>query len=349
MTSKDLTYRAFVAMLRNALWARPIPDGIFPLDPQQWDELLAFSRKQGVLPILFDAIDVLPHGAAPSPVLLASWLLEVSDIERFNARLDSLTERIARFWKVHGVTAVLLKGQQIAHLYPVPAHRACGDIDWYFPTVKDWDAAREAVIAAGAHVHEDSDGDIHYRSEGVTVEHHRRWNHVISVSGAEYLRSMETGYDEWRGANVLSPELNIVMLSLHILKHAMVLGVGFRQLCDLAMAYRHYKGRLDAARLQEIYAGIGLARWADLIHTVLRDEIGMPEEYLPFPIRHRVDTRRFISQVVRDGNLGMERTGTVLQKLGKYLGRTVLFIRYAPREVIGRNFSLFAGRLKRNR
>ena len=110
----------------------------------------------------------------------------------------------------------------------------------------------------------DSDGDVHYTLSGVVVEHHRRWNDASSARARRVIDALSPE----------TPEAQLIMRNVHILKHAMVGGIGLRQLCDLAMAYRHYDGQYDPASLTGKLREAGLGKWNGLLNAFLVQVIG---------------------------------------------------------------------------
>lgn len=357
MTATDRPYCAFLSLLRRSLWDTPLEEGLFPLSEDEWEALHAFAVRQAVSAVVFDSVSKMPREIAPSTALLARWVLSVQRQEDISVAMEAAVRVQAGWWREAGITAVQLKGQSIAAFYPCPQHRMCGDIDWYFPTEGDWDAALELVRSKSLATEKDSDGDVHYVWEGIVVEHHRRWDHLSSARSRRYLREMEADYDMVGEANVLPAELNLLMINVHILKHAMVLGVGFRQVCDLAVMCRALHDVVDAGRYRDMITRTGLEKWTEMMHSVLVDVLSMPEEYLPYPLENHRDIARFTDLVMRDGNLGMHRDGDGYQGRGRlgrlaymaggYMDRAGLFLRYAPGEFISRGWNLLAGRLSR--
>lgn len=303
-------YRALTCLLRAGLWQESSWEaGIFPLDKTEWENLYVRAGKQAVLGIVWDGICLLPKEWCPSRQLLAKWLLTMERMtERFVAMEERMAEQ-AKEWDRRGLTAVLLKGHGVADMYPHPAHRTCGDIDWYFPKQQDWETVLHWAEERGEKPETDSDGDVHYTWKDTVVEHHRHWEHLSNPSGRKFLKKLEQeeGYEVWKGMTVLAPLPNLVLLNTHILKHALVLGVGMRQLCDLAMAYRYYEGRYEGQKLKRVWEQLGLLKWTALIHTALVEVIGMPIRYLPYPLENRERTGPLMQQIWKDGNFGMYR------------------------------------------
>ena len=286
---------AFLKMLRNALWNRPI-EGWKKLSPEQWKELVALAKAHTLAGTLSDALNSLPEDCdAPSEVL-EPWLVEVQRNEEAYALHSKIVGMLRRTWEERGLKALLLKGLDSAAMYSVPEHRTCGDIDWYFSSAEDWKTANEIAAGNGCKLEMDSDGDVHYTLSGVVVEHHRRWNDASSARARRVIDALPPE----------TPEAQLIMRNVHILKHVMVGGIGLRQLCDLAMAYRHYEGQYDPASLTGILREAGLGKWNGLLNAFLVQVIGC--EYIDKDDKvPAADLEWLVRAVLDDGNFGRRR------------------------------------------
>ena len=286
---------AFLKLLRNALWNRPI-EGWKKLSPEQWKELVALAKTHTLAGTLSDALNSLPEDCdAPSEVL-EPWLVEVQRTEEAYALHSKIVGMQRRAWEERGLKALLLKGLDSAAMYSVPEHRTCGDIDWYFSSAEDWKTANEIAAGNGCKLEMDSDGDVHYTLSGVVVEHHRRWNDASSARARRVIDALPPE----------TPEAQLIMRNVHILKHAMVGGIGLRQLCDLAMAYRHYDGQYDPASLTGKLREAGLGKWNGLLNAFLAQVIGC--EYIDKDDKvPAADLEWLVRAVLDDGNFGRRR------------------------------------------
>ena len=357
--NEERLHRALGCLLRAGLWEQPEwEEGVFPLAEAEWGALFRLACRQTVQGVVFEGIRKLPEAWCPPRKVLAMWLLAVEQLAKEHARVEARMLEQAAWWKQRGITAIVLKGQGVAAMYPVPERRVCGDIDWYFPNRQEWSAASRIAEEKGCTVETDSDGDMHYMYIDTLTEHHRHWEHLSNPFQKRRLKRLEEaeGYADWRGIKVLAPIPDLVQLNTHILKHALVLGIGLRQLCDLAMAYRHYAGSYDTAKLKEQLKRLGLWKWTALLHTVLVEVIGVPLSYLPFPLEKRVDIEPLVRQIWKDGNFGMHRdTEQAFQEKGrwercKYLVAGIpekmgLFVKYAPAEWCWRPIGLLKHRI----
>lgn len=319
-----LENRMLLSLLRTSLWGEAVDPGLAELGSGGWYAVYNQACRQAVQGVTFDAVGSLPESLGPGLSLGARWMLDADLIARRYGRIKDVTARLGEVWKSLEINAVHLKGTEIAEMYPVPEHRICGDVDWYFARPDHRAAAGGWAARKGLNPRVDSDGTLHYMLNGVVVEHHR-----LPFDPSD-------------------PKETLVMLNLHILKHSMVCGIGLRQLCDLAVAYRHMAGSYDAAALKADLRSKRLLRWTGMLHCVLTDYIGLPEEYLPWPERSErmhADARLFVGIVFVDGNFGQS-------KKRRYSGmpnRIALLSRYAPLRMIKRFFSLAFGRIAKKR
>lgn len=308
----------FLVLLRCALWGGR-PD--LRLSEADWLELWSQACRQGVWALLYDVVRNLPPEAGLPEILAAKWAEGAAEVESRNAAMASLVSVQKGIFDRHGIEAVQLKGLSLAHWYPVPQHRLCGDVDWWFPRTGDWEKALALVKDAGAKVSADSDGDVHYRANGIVVEHHRKGYDMPGIEG------------------------ELLLLVGHIFHHAAVTGVGVRQLCDLALAYSGCRGEFDSEKFTSVLKDKGLLGFSELLHAVLRDCLGLDPSALPSVRREprRRDVERFICLVLSDGSFGLDKE----RRTSGFFRRFFLLGRYAPKAFALRWLSLFKGRMLR--
>ena len=309
MTTQD----ALLELMRVSLWGGQVSDG-FSLTADQWHELFLLSGNQSVQGVAFDALQNLPKNAGLPLSLAGTWMRETSKIETDYARMSAVVAKQKETWSRHSVNAVLLKGLESSKYYPVPQHRVCGDIDWWLPAADDWDKAIEVVKNNGLEMEMDSDGDIAYSLAGVVVEHHRK------------------------GLATDGPIGELVLLNEHVLHHAMVSGIGLRQVYDYALAKEYWAGKYDMVEYRHMLSSKALLKWTGLldevIDTVLKGE-GVPSK----------NAVRFMSLVWMDGNFGFGKQS----RFGGFWSRAVLFMRYVPAQFVSRWTGLLVGRLRFSR
>ena len=274
--------RAMLALLRAGLWggADPDMDRAFPLSAKEWEAVFTLSRQQTVLGLVFRGLDFLADEMQPPVPVMVKWAAYVDRLEAANAKMDKAVARLFSKFADDGVDAVLQKGQGIARMYPEPHLRECGDIDLYFPGHDGKSDPLESI--EGPERQRMPDGSWSYEIDGVMVEHHAylldiqnpfRQKFVRSLIDEKGFETVRIGEDESVEVKVPAPEVNLLLLSSHILKHALGVGIGLRQFCDYAVACRYYADRVDPKEMREIWRRTGLSRWSELLDGFVTDVI----------------------------------------------------------------------------
>lgn len=373
----------FLRLLACGLWGRA-PERFMEMSEAQWEQLHRLAQRQGVLALVYDGLctpfpsasDIsaaMPGTMATSaavdmmPVELAArWATEVLENERGYERMASVIELQRRAWEKRGLEAVLQKGHSVAAYYPVPEHRSCGDIDWYFPRREDFRKACRVAQENGLELKWDSDGDVSYTLSGMVVEHHRK------------------------GMPQDTPEQMLLMLENHVLKHAMVMGVGLKQICDVAILRHAVANRNAASQCPLAVSSAGVtagrlhnasgsgwdrqlagSRWSRLLARAI-EHLGLDA---PVPLngsadpaassrngcalglaepnrkeqqswrrrRELRDAQRLAELILEDGNMGLDKEN----RFSGFSKRASLFLRYAPVKFLSRWLSLICGRIFR--
>lgn len=158
-----------------------------------------------------------------------------------------------------------------------------------------------------------------------------------------------------REVTVASSVLNLLMLNVHILKHAMGLGVGLRQLCDMARAYYKWHGTMEKYELCEIYRKIGLGRWSNLLHSALREYLGVPVTCLPDDRGKQESPWPLFHIIQQGGNFGRSAGGCPVSGTGwqrklftaqSFFRNGRFVFRYAPWEYVGMVSTLLKGQVR---
>lgn len=336
MTTPDI----FFAVLRAGLWEQDLRLDAAP-GADGWQEVLQTARDQAVLGLVYRGMAHLPAEQLPPAPVRMRLLSDVDRIARRVQALGAVERDLLERLRAAGLHPTVQKGSEAGKYYAHPELRESGDIDLCFPA-GELPLARETLTAAGAaSVHAASDGSVVCRYRDVTVELHPRYFdlHVGEASLPE----------------VPSVIAELVMLSAHILKHAIGEGVGCKQLCDMARALDGAEGRYDKAALRAALRRCGLLRWHRLLCSLLVTDLGLdPARCLPDFVP--VDPAPLRRIVLRGGAFGYAdparrqavSRGTAARKAhaaGAFLRRLPFSLRIAPRETIATLAELIRGNL----
>lgn len=347
--------KAFFALLRCGLWGKAAENPeIFDLNAGDWDLIYRESRRQTVTGLVHSGLSYVPDEFLPDERLAALWTAAVYRIEETSRRMDSLVRDVIGNFLSHGLHPVLLKGQAAARLYREHLLRECGDIDLYFDDPGEWYEASGILKKEGKNPGKGADGSCHCEMEGVVVELHRKLIDICNPLKRKWLKELEPQFCfdtvEVGGCSVKtpSPELNMLLMSSHIMKHAFGRGVGLRQICDAALNV--LKLESPGPVLRGLVGDAGLLRWNRLLNSFIVEYLGLPEDRLPYPDR-RVSPDSLLKIVMEGGNFGksasLDRDKSLIDRkmhtLGACLRHIPFALRTAPSEAIWSMLQLAAG------
>ena len=272
----DRTLQALFALLQAGLWGRydDAAASVFPLSAEEWERVFTLARQQTVTGVAFRGLDFLPEEAAPPMVVAAKWMAHADRIEQSNRIMNGTVAKLYGHFASAGVEAVLQKGQGVAAMYPEPLLRECGDIDLYFP---GHDGVSDPLAGIpGAVRKRQPDNSWSYLVDGIVVEHHADLVDIQCPRAKRYVKRLieKKGFEKvvtGDGVEVMvpAPEVNLLLLGSHILKHAFGVGIGLRQFCDYAVARRCYEGRVNEEEMREIWMMTGLEKWEGLLEEFI--------------------------------------------------------------------------------
>lgn len=329
-------------LVRSALTGRP-PEGadfdaLCRWDLPAWNSILQQARRQSVLGLVYVAVTLLPR-ETPVPEDIGFILVaEGAAIESKGRSMAVLAENLLHQLRVQGLHPILMKGPETALLYPFPAFREYGDIDLYLPPAEK-ETAIGVLQAAGHAVEKHADGSFLFDLDGVHVDVHPSYYDLSCLPD----RLPPPG----------TPEAMLLMLSAHALKHAAGAGLGLRQLCDSAAAFRSLEGRYDKDAFLNICREAGILRWIRLQSRFLAVYLGTPDRLFP---ENRTSPEPLMDIVREGGNFGHYAGNrlkamagpTFLRKADtafRFLRRLPFSLRYAPREILPHIWGLIRGNI----
>jgi len=322
-------YTPFFSLLRSGLWEKDLIDlSPFPLSEEKWLEVYARSCRQTVQGIVYRGLSYLPSQLLPPEELLVRWMVESVRLEENNERTNKEIMALYTFFVSNGVHPILKKGQAAAALYEVPSLRVCGDIDLYFRTKEEYKCANLLIARRDIEIHRRADGSYDYNWHGIEVEHHATLVDLRNPFLSAYLKKLLQGNDfdenyfsESRSSKndenrsskinesslykieVPSASITLLMFNAHIMKHALLSGIGLRQLCDMARAYYRFSGLYQGEELRLIYQKTGMMKWSRLLHSFLTEYLGLEKKYLPYE-QDTVPAEKLLEAILWGGNFG---------------------------------------------
>lgn len=324
----------FFELLQVALGQREMLCRI-PSD-KEWAELFETSLKQAVAGIAFAAIDKLSaQGQKLSTDLLYDWIVASEQIRQGNKRLDKCCKQLQRKLNEAGLASSVLKGQGVATYYDVNLRelRQVGDIDIYVDggrekalawakkegiTVRSWDYKH-----AHLDIWQDVTVEMHYRVEVMLNLWKNRALQIWFKTHKEELLGQDTkklknrelensvilntyGTNQTDGFVTPTVEFNAFYILLHIYRHFLYEGVGFRQIVDYYFTLKTIAGKnkentTDSAK--EAVRRFGMEKFAKGLMWVMQESLRMPREWMPWE-PDKKEGEYILEQVNAGGNFG---------------------------------------------
>ena len=328
------------ALLRSGLWERPLTNrelsAAAALDEAGWTASVRTAREQTVSGLLYRAITHLPPDFRIPGDTVIDLMAVAGGLARENLAKAAVTKQLFAECAAAGLYPVVMKGQSVAAYYAHPELRSSGDIDLYFPPEE---YPRALTLLGGEKA---PDGTHHIRRGGIDIDIHDRYFDLHCPT-----RKLPA---------VGTPEATILLLSCHILKHAIGPGVGLRQCCDLAAAWHNLAPAIDPKQMREIFRHTGTLRWNRLLFSFLAEYLDLPETLF---VDQRIASGPLLRIILEGGNFGHHadaRTDALQASerkrkrntFSRFVHRLPFSLRYAPRETVATVFSLIRGNLSKD-
>lgn len=262
---------AFKELLCKGLVGREPDVALFEnLTDDDWETIYRTARRQTVCGVCYDSLCRLPDRLLPSSSLLPRWVARVNAIETTNLAMRAALSGLVSTLRASGLHPVVQKGLSVARFYVNPDLRESGDIDLWLPG-KELSAGVDIVKKLNCRPEMHPDGSISFNYHGFVVEFHRA---LISVSRPVIANQLESyvgvlcgeyGYDD---SAIPSPPpiLELLLLDVHIMRHAFGNGIGLRQICDYILASKSLRDRYDHQEFERLCRKLGISKWTALLN-----------------------------------------------------------------------------------
>lgn len=342
----------FLQLLRIGLWGEGSLILRQPMIAKDWEKIHSYAISHTVEGVIYDSFPFLNENQLPPVTLRLKWAVRIDQIERYNEKMNTVIAKQFTAFSAAGIRPILQKGQGVAACYRIPNHRMSGDIDWYFEEY-GYAITRNDLKAKGIPFRDTAGFSLSYDWQGIHIEHHKMLFDIRSPLKTKYLKAVSNKYRHKQqsllinntSVRLLSPEMQLLQVNSHILKHLLGFGIGLRQFCDSARLYYSVSKEIDPLELKRIYKKTGILKWIHLLHKVLVECIGLPQSYLPFPYDKNLDVSWMVKEIWHSGSFGYDderftggktlSTISVLPQAPKRLFLNFLrYFRYAPQEAL---------------
>ena len=354
LAKSEIWPEAFLGQNSFLLSNEQINSCLADLEPSGWNHLFLLAAQQGLLAIVWDALQKLmgeglsgqgfsgqgltgrnvtgqeETGLGIPRALKIRWELSVRHIGEIHRRQRLVLKELAEVFAREGIRVMLLKGLGLAEMYPRPEHRESGDLDIYL--FGDFEKGNKVIGDLGIEVEYDGTKHSKFYYKGIPVENHRNFLNVsytrVDKILEEHLSQILSESDNWKllaeeskGAAVLVPPVDFHFLFLvrHTVTHFLSSGIVLRHLYDFGIFLSRYEDQIDFPRLEPVLKESGQFRLYEIFLNVAHIYLGMPALKRNLPLEQVYDEVMKLHAVtearIRNGDLPLEQVYDEVIKL----------------------------------
>ena len=315
----------------------------FEKDPTlgDWKYLYNMALRQTMVGILNDGVHRLPARQMPPEDILKVWDENTAKIAKIYHNHEAHVSELEGLLQRLNLRGCILKGTGLAHLYPKPERRMCGDIDIWIDGKRDTilRAFEEADIPIYDITYQDCKAGI-FLDTVVEVHFHpsKLFNPFLNARlQGFYKHNMPNLKDEI----ITYPEakFNAVFCIAHMYRHYLGGGIGMRQMLDYYYVLRDLNPS-DRQSVMRTLTHMGMKRFTASVMASMWFNFGLEDEFLLCPpdLKHG---KMLVNDVFSMGNFGvMDKRNyayegeTIWARFLRKNHRAFSNLRYYPREVI---------------
>ena len=288
---------ALFILLRLGLQTRSVEEedisGLLAMSESEWDELAEVARRQGVMGVALDGINAILQEGGRDALdhfedrrfwrrFIVKWAMTVErSYEGGNQKQLVVIDDIQKRWSKAGIRMMIMKGMAMGTYYPVPFHRAPGDIDCYLfdDYAKGNELAKEfpADVDEGWYKH----SQIHYR--GQLIENHLFFVHTREGKSSKELNQVmvdtikNVEFEKIQGTDALLPPplFNALFLTYHAMTHFLEEGLRMKQLLDWAVFLKKDADKIDWREFYRVCDKYHLHRFVDVATDIAVSLLGV--------------------------------------------------------------------------
>lgn len=271
-----------------------------------WAELLKLANEQGVGAIALDGYTlflkqnpgIVSIFSKPDNENLAVDAFSIiGSYESSNKLMIKALKSLSSILFGKGIPFLLMKGLSCGRYYPIPEHRACGDIDIYPGTRFDDSnkALAEAGISSDLYYYRHSASYIH----NVMIENHRvlcdlrgpknqvkKFEALLEETAAKSLalgKEIKISGECIHGAIVPSADFNVLFLPWHVSAHFAYERVTLRHLLDWALFLINDGKDISLEQFQKAKKKFtyGFSAFADILTNLAIRYLKIPVDNIP--------------------------------------------------------------------
>lgn len=281
-----------------------------------WEKLMNIATTQVVPVVVLDGLqyyhsihpDYTPFtslGISNKPQKRMQWIGQVMTFEKRYAMHERAMTDLARQYARKGIGMMVLKGYGLSLDWPIPNHRAVGDLDIY--NFGKWKEA-DAFIAEQLGIKIDDGHEHHtvFNFNGVAVENHYDFINTKAHRDAPKIEARlknlaETNYKETEvgGARIYLPsaDFNAIFLMRHMGQHFAGEYLNLRQILDWGFFIQAHHEEIDWNDIIGFLKDMEIYTFFNQINAICVDYLGFSEKDFPAIRRNQELEERILKDI----------------------------------------------------
>lgn len=282
-----------------------------------WEKLMNIATTQVVPVIVLDGLQYY-HSIHPDYKPFASfgmsdklqkrmqWIGQMMNFERMYAKHERAMTELARFYANKGLRMMVLKGYGLSLDWPIPNHRAVGDLDIYnFGKWKEADAF--AAKQLGIKIDDGHEHHTVFNFNGVAVENHYDFINTKAHRDApkiedllKLLAEKDCKEIEIKGTKIYLPsaDFNAIFLMRHMGQHFAGEHLNLRQILDWGFFIRAHHEEVDWNSIIGFLKDMGIYTFFNQINAICVDYLGFSEKDFPAIRRNQELEERILMDIL---------------------------------------------------
>ena len=286
---KDITIKAFFALVRAGLWGSGNPD--LRIDgTTDLNEVYQLAQEQSVQGLVLAGLE--HSDIKPPKKLLLRGIGELQMIEQRNREMNGFVAELIEKLRKEDIYAILVKGQGVAQCYEKPLWRSSGDVDLLL-NEQNYYKAKQLLKLISNGVQEERDYNLHLAMKVYSwdVELHGTLRAYLGnkvdrvIDGVQKDTFGNGKVRVWRNNNtdvfLPAPDNDVIFVFTHILMHFFRGGIGLRQICDWCRLLWTYKNEINIDLLKSRLKDAELISEWYAFAAIAVEQLGMPVESMP--------------------------------------------------------------------
>lgn len=281
-----------------------------------WNSVFALANQQAIPVLIADGLQAylsvhpeakpFANESAANKQKRMQWLGQVMAYERLYAKHEKAMADLTRLYASRDIQMMVLKGYGLSLDWPIPNHRAVGDLDIY--NFGKWREA-DALVSEQCGIKVDEGHEHHtvFNFKGVAVENHYDFINTKAHRDAPKIEARlkvlaEKDYKEIKvqGVKIYLPsaDFNAIFLMRHMGQHFAGEHLNLRQVLDWGFFVRAHHDEVDWDETISFFNEIGLYTFFNQINAICVDYLGFEKNVFPSIQRKAVLEKRILTDIL---------------------------------------------------